>query len=282
MKRTADWKRRGARRAASRLARSKAGISIAVSAVIISAAILSITFIAAYVSANVLEMQMQSTEFEQAKMNMQTLNEIIQDVGLKHGSGGSVRFNARAGGINFLRNSTAFNVTIDSDKGGVPDWLALNYSSGSLQYRGGSLTGTYDVNITNPTGLIVTRASDPLGYLRVEQRGGPWIKADYYRVRVINAGVVDVGTLGKYQFVDVTFIRLENGTFGGSGTQNVKVQNLAIDVTTKSYLRNQDYNSKITIIVKFGALTDTMDIDAPSVAGIALTVTVARVMISIT
>lgn len=273
---------RGLLRAASKAARSRAAVSVAVSAVIISASILTITVIAAYVSRNILEMQMETTEFEQAKMNMLLVNELVAEVGLKHGSGGSVRFNARAGGIGFVKNETAFSVEI-SAKGTGATPINLN-STYFLAYRGGSLTGTYDhilVGIPNPNssrhelippGLILNRTSDPLGYLWVEQKGGPWIKADYTRIKVISAGNVTVGT-SLYQFVDLTFVKLVPGTFGGSGTQTVKVQNLGVTVNSYSY------DSTVTITVE-GA--PPLTIAKGTSAGIVVMVTVAEVMISIT
>jgi len=75
------------------------GVSTIISTIIITGTLLIILVIASFVSANVLDMQIANTEFEQAKTNMLTLDETIQDVALRRGSGGYVQFNQRSGGI---------------------------------------------------------------------------------------------------------------------------------------------------------------------------------------
>jgi len=79
--------------------KKSSGISPVISTIIISGTLLIILVIASFVSANVLELQVASTEFEQAKTNMMLLDEVIEDVSLRRGSGGYVQFNQRSGGI---------------------------------------------------------------------------------------------------------------------------------------------------------------------------------------
>jgi len=80
------------------------GISPVITTIIISATLLIILVIASFVSTNILELQVASTEFEQAKTNMLLLDEVIQDVALRPGAGGYVQFNQRSGGINIINS----------------------------------------------------------------------------------------------------------------------------------------------------------------------------------
>lgn len=92
------------------LARNTKGVSTIISTIIITGTLLIILVIASFVSANVLDMQIANTEFEQAKTNMLTLDETIQDVALRRGSGGYVQFNQRSGGIGI--NITTQKLTV--------------------------------------------------------------------------------------------------------------------------------------------------------------------------
>jgi hypothetical protein len=86
------------------------GISPVISTIIISATLLIILVIASFFATNMLELQMANTEFEQAKTNMMLLDEVIQDVALRPGSGGHVRFNQRSGGINVIQDAETLKI----------------------------------------------------------------------------------------------------------------------------------------------------------------------------
>jgi len=87
------------------------GISPAISTIIISGTLLIILVIASFVSGNILELQIASTEFEQAKTNMMLLDEVTQDVALRRGAGGYVQFNQRSGGIGITENTEKIKIT---------------------------------------------------------------------------------------------------------------------------------------------------------------------------
>ena len=60
-----------------KITKNRKGISPTIATIIISSTLLIILVIASFVSANVLELQIASTEFEQAKTNMMLLDEVI-------------------------------------------------------------------------------------------------------------------------------------------------------------------------------------------------------------
>jgi hypothetical protein len=199
-----------------RRARKGAGLSPVISTIIISGTLLTILVVASFVSANILELQIASTEFEQAKSNMETLDAMIQDVALRISSGGYVQFNQRSGGI---------GITVGTEKIRIvwPD-NSFNESSplSSLAYRGGSKASGAEMVLRGINSTVVDMTSG-LGYVRVETGQGLQIKTDYNRVRIVSAGLL-AGT--DYNLTEVTFLRLSKGSTTGSGTVNVKVQNI--------------------------------------------------------
>ncbi|MBS7610506.1 hypothetical protein KEJ19_08165 [Candidatus Bathyarchaeota archaeon] len=253
--------------------RSPSGDSIVFSTVIVSSVILMIAIVTASVANNVLELQMQAAEFENAKTGMRLLADLITDVGLRHGSGGSVRFNARAGGFNVERIETKLQVNYSKNN----DMLELfNVPSlVTLSFRGGRAMSTYKDTLIGNECLIVTAASMPLGYLWTEQRNGAWIRLNFNRVRILESGIVNING-ENYNYVDITFIQLEPGTYLGSypPTLNVKVQNLGVTV----FSVNTNSNN-IIIKVDIGGKNETTLIQTQY--PIILTVTIARVSISL-
>lgn len=270
--------KRSLRKSLGTILGSSSGDSIVFSTVIVSSVILMIAIVTASVANNLLELQMQASEFENAKTGMRLLADLITDVGLRHGSGGSVRFNARAGGFNV--ENTKENLEVKYSIDGNPDEPLFNVPSlVTLSFRGGSAMSTYeDTLIGNRSLYIINFSSAPLACLWTEQKNGAWIKLNYSRVRVIQSGIVNIdGT--DYNYVDITFIKLVPGTYLGSypPTLNVKVQNLGVTVSSV----NTNAPS-ITIKVYInGVQKDETTIKASNSNKIILTVTIAEVSISL-
>lgn len=197
------------------------GLSPIISTVLITATLLVILVVAFYLAVTLLAIQVQSSEFEQAKTAMMILDRTIADVALRPGAASSVTFNQRTGGVGIyeggmvsikIYSNSTLNQTIERN-------------SYVIKYRGGSMVSTAEMDFTKPESLIVN-ASKPLGYVRVEVRNGVWVALDYNRVRVT---VNDVGIM------DIYFIRLVPGTTWGSGTVTVRVQNIFTNVTTITF-----------------------------------------------
>lgn len=252
---------------------SRSGDSIAFSTVIVSSAILMIAIVTASVANNVLELQMQATEFENSKMGMRLLADLIMDVGLRHGSGGSVRFNARTGGFNVEKTGKTFRVRYS--KNGNYEPLFNVPSCVSFSFRGGSAMSTYDDTLIGNSRLIITAPSIPLAHLWTEQKNGAWIRLDFNRIRVVESGIVNING-ENYAYVDVVFIQLEPGTYYGfyPPSLNVKVQNLGVNVFSVN-----THSNSIGIEVSLGDTKEETSIT--SQYNIILTVTIAKVSISL-
>lgn len=241
-------------------AADKRAVSPVISTVIITATLLIILVVASSLAISMLEIQMQNSEFEQAKTAMLLLDRTIMDVSLRPGAASSVQFNQRSGGIGLYKDEV-INISIISDSSLVNQTIHESYV---IKYRGGSMVSAAEASLTDPGGLIVDM-SRPLGHVRIESGNGAWIILDYNRVRVtVNK---ELGTM------DVYLIRLEPGAFGGSGTVNVRVQNKRINV--KSITLS---GSDLTVRVKVGDKEATY---SPEVSVSVVRVIEVTIMVSV-
>lgn len=213
------------------------GISPIISTIIVTASLLIILLVAFFFATNMLEIQMERSEFEQAKVAMLLLDRTIVDVSLRYGAASSVQFNQRSGGIGVYEGEPLTIMIIDES--GTTIWrnTATPYI---IKYRGGSLTPAAQMNLTNPGGLILRDPSKPLGYVRVEVRDGAWIVLDYNRVRVMENKFLKA--------IDVYMIRLTPGRFGGSGAVTVRVQNKGVNLLFSGFL-----SGDITLWLRVGS-----------------------------
>lgn len=214
-----------------------------ISTVVITATLLIILIIASFITANLLELQIQNTEFEQAKTNMMLLNELIMDVALRQGAASSVKFNQRAGGIGIYKSPE--NLTITDNNGAKYYPFNTNDAFYVLKYHGGSRVSASNMtlteesfNITSGSPYLIVESFQPAGYVWVEACNGAWIVLDYFRVRVAN--------YLEYDLTDIFVVRLNKGLTGGSGTVTVKVRNSAVNTETYQIDEN------VPLFVHFG------------------------------
>lgn len=206
------------------------GISPVISTVIISGTLLIVLAIASFVSMNILELQLASTEFEQAKSNMLLLDEVIHDVAMRRGSGGYVQFNQRAGGIGIIEEET-LSITITNSTRNE----TFVYHPYSIIYRGGSFASGSEMvlrPLPNSTGSeivpsLIVNMTDMLSYIRVEFDEGIRIKLDYNRIRIIDMGEYNITGGGSKKIIGLNFIilKMRKENVGPSGTIYLKVKN---------------------------------------------------------
>lgn len=147
----------------------------------------------------------------------------------------------------------------------------------SLVYRAGTSTSgaAQTLEGSNATSVSVDQ---PIGYLRIETGSGVKIDLDYNRVRVVTMGQQNVGNT-TYNFTGITFIRLKPGSMGGSGTVNVKAQNLAINATYFTYTNSPKDNLIQTYLTSTNQKTTLLTVTAGSNAIIILTVVEVQISI---
>lgn len=254
--------------------RKRRAISPVISTLIISASVLVVTGIASFLALNVLELQSQQTEFDQARSNMQILASIIEDTGVKPGAGSFIRFNERTGGLGYVDTNP---LTVTTKVNGAPADLLISVDKPlNLTYRGGRLVSTFDENVTGTPDLMIEGLATPMGFISQQQANGAWLNLDFNRVRIVTGNDVTVGN-NKYQVVTVTFFKVsvDPGNFTGSGNLEVKVQNEKIQPTQYTY------SGDVTITVSHGTATKDYTITkAGSSAGIIVMVNVSDLKIS--
>ncbi|MEM1514975.1 MAG: hypothetical protein QXT26_02900 [Thermoproteota archaeon] len=211
------------------------GVSPVISTIIITASLLIILITAFFFATNMLGIQIQSSEFEQAKTAMRLLDKTIMDVSLRPGAVSSVQFNQGSGGIG-VYGGDQINIVILRDSEVIWNKTITSYV---IKYRGGSLTPATQMDLTNPGGLILRDPSKPLGYVRVEIGDGAWIVLDYNRVLVVENESLKI--------IEARMICLTQGRFGGSGTVTVRVQNMGAH-----FLFSGNLNGNITLQVQVG------------------------------
>lgn len=224
--------------------RRNRGISTIISTIIIVAVLLVILVVASFVAMNILGLQMADSEFEQAKTNMQLLDDVIQDVSLRQGAGSYVQFNQVTGGIGIAKD-TQNNITI-RDPSGKPIYSSPTPSI-SLVYSGGNLVSGANETLRGSQVLKVSM-DQPIGYLRVETGNGVKIRLDYNRVRVVPMGQQLIGTT-TYNLTEITFLQFVQGNTTGSGTVNVRAQNIAINNYYSQYSNIQAGTSPIQLLL---------------------------------
>ncbi|MDI9619631.1 MAG: hypothetical protein QFX33_02240 [Candidatus Nezhaarchaeota archaeon] len=198
---------------------NRAGASPVISTVIVTATLLVMLMVASFLAANLLAVQVESAEFEQAKTGMLLLNELVADVAMRPGAASSLRVGQRSGGIGIYE---APQLTIMN---GSETLYPTNQSTRFyvVKYRGGSMTPTADAVLHPPNGealgypaRLVVDSTGSIGCVRVEARDGAWIVLDYMRVKVTSNTRLILGNT-TYNVTDITVIRLVPGTLEGSG-----------------------------------------------------------------
>lgn len=220
------------------------GISPVISLVITSTMLLIVAVSSSFFAMNLLEIQVQSSEFEQAKTAMLLLDKVITDVSLRLGAASSIPFNQRSGGVGVYKGET-MNITILSDSS-----VLLNKSIRShiIKYRGGRLASVTETNLRDPGGLIIKDHFKSLGRIQVKVEEGTWITLDYNRVRItVNENL---------KVMDIYLISLEPGSFGSSGSMMIRVQNK--DVRVEPILLDRAIDN-LRVLVTVGSLMEHQD-----------------------
>lgn len=208
---------------------SKKAISPVISAVMLTSVLLVILTVSTFIANNILELKVQSTEFEQAKTNMLLLDEIISEAGVKYGSGSYVQFNLRSGALNIIRGDDKIKVFINNGVEPVIEFQTL-----SVVYRAGSMVFSPPADLRGSKVLIVEGAAASLGYIRIEPESPVQIKLDYNRIRVIEVGTAVINRTER-NILQIVFFQLESKSVGGSGIIRIRAQNRGIFVETLEY-----------------------------------------------
>jgi len=228
---------------------NKRAYSETLSALIIGATILAVTLISAEVATYLLENEMQRAEFKEAESAMLILADVIEDVATKMLSSGYVKFNCRAGGVDFLNNTVSVQVFIVTDSG---EQCILSEKSSIIRYRGGSsLADMGDEFLRGTSRSIVFGEASPLISVRKFFDGRPIIQLESTSMRVVPTGTLYLqnignGTSGYVNVYEVVFIKISIGRVFGVGSINVKAYSKNVTVTT-IFISQVDFQLKLVV-----------------------------------
>ncbi len=257
--------------------RKRQAVSPVISTLIISTSVLIVTGASGYLALNMLELQSQHTEFDQGRFNMQTLEELIEDTGVKPSSGSFIRFNERTGGLGYIIDNSR-PIVLRVDDGTTTTNVPLTSAPMNVTYRAGRLVGTYNSVVKGKDDLIISGLAAPLGVVKQQQANGAWLTLDFNRVRVVNGTMVNVGS-DRYQLITITFFNVTavRGEFTGSGNLEVKIQN----VRTYSPVPPVVATNDVTLTVSYGSIQESLFISKETGStGIIVMVSVSNLEMS--
>lgn len=199
-------------------------MSVVLGTIIMAAVILTVTIAASYFSANVLNMQLDSTEFEQGKNTLLSLADMVEDISTSPLSAHYIHVNLRTSRPIFKANAG----TISVDVSGFISPPIQSMPVSIVEIRGGSLTGTVNSILLGSNSLIVSDISSPLAAVNEYQSSGALLTLDFSRVRVTNLGCfyyydAGGGISGYLNTVRITFIQLIVGRTTGTSSMDIIV-----------------------------------------------------------
>jgi len=231
------------------------GASVVLSAIIVAATTLTITVAALSFSDSVLKVQLDVSEYEQAKNMLITLADMIEDVSASPLSAHYVRFNMRTSRPCFV--SATYDVTVM-----VSGQAVIQGKTGIVEVEGGPLVGTVDMNpLLGSDCLIVNDVSKPLARVYEHQSNGAWITLDYSRVRVTNLGCfyyydAGNGLSGYLNAVRIAFVNLTIGAISGSESLDIVVRSFPTVLKTSVISSN---NVTVSVVLN-GVRTEQLTV----------------------
>lgn len=265
------------RRNPSTRGREVEAVSPVVSTVVITATLFVILMIASFIATSLLELQVENTEFEQAKTNMQLLNNLIMDVALRPGAASSIKFSQRTGGIGIYPAKAPLEITNSSGHRIYPPNNDVKFYV--LKYRGGSMvTASNTTLIPQPPSECKRIVSMPesLGHVKVEVGNGAWVVLEYLRVRIATNNTFTIGST-TYNLTEVFILRLKPVETRGSNVVTVKVQSNQL----KTYFVNPLPSDGI-LCVRFSEEDEKVTINSAGGYTPLLRITEVEILVSIT
>ena len=213
-------------------------LSVVLSTVIMTSVILSITVAALSFSENLLSMQLDSTEFEQAKNTLLTLVDMIEDISTSPLAAHYIRLNLRTSRPIFIPSASTILVSVSGQGTVIQD------SVGMIEIRGGPLSSAVSTKtLLGENTLIVGDISETLGRVIETQSSGSLLSLDFSRVRVTNLGCfyyydAGGGSSGYLNSIRIAFIKLVIGRTTGSNPLNVVVRCVSTQLNTITVTSN--------------------------------------------
>ncbi|MBO3804075.1 MAG: hypothetical protein JTT11_09470 [Candidatus Brockarchaeota archaeon] len=226
---------------------ARKGASVLISALVVSSTTLTITVAALMFSDNLLRIQLDVSEFEQARNVLMTLADMIEDVSANPLSAHYVRFNVRTSRPCFMDDYSTISVTVE----GLPEPVVQG-KSGVIKVEGGPYVGTVEKKVLlGEDRLIVGDISEPLAALFEEQNEGARLWLDYLRVRVTSLGCfyyydAGNGLRGYLNAVRIAYVNLTVGKTIGTGPVDIVARSVSTRLSTV-IIQNNNVTVRVTV-----------------------------------
>ncbi|MEM2940149.1 MAG: hypothetical protein QW304_01140 [Thermoproteota archaeon] len=238
----------------AKISRDRRGISESIVSVILFAIVITTSISALFYAQLNLSTQSGQTDFENAKASMINLAQTIEGLSLSgKGTAAYVRIASKTGGVWLTRGEEKIKITVGGE--------TREYDVNLVRFRSDVSSVDFQVfkglSDSDPTRCLIVSpdSSAPLGWVYLKRSQGAWIIVDFGRVRIVPTGRVRVNE-NNYFLVDVTYVEIVRGAFGGSDTYNIcaKVKDVKVETIYAD-------PSSTSIIVERGGFSETYPID---------------------
>ncbi|MEM3673161.1 MAG: hypothetical protein QW468_02890 [Candidatus Bathyarchaeia archaeon] len=191
-----------------KLKRDKNGVSPAISTVIMTAATVVLVLVASQYAYRIMEQNKGAAEFATAKKAMLTLDDSIEYVADKPQTSRSTQFTANYGRIELIPNALNLTMTVNVANNSTSYSTTFGLIKYSISTAYVNYGGDYREYILGDEKVIVTRGTEDLGQIVVEQKSG--LVSVILSYRVYAAKTYETVSLGQnVTYVDVRIIKIE-------------------------------------------------------------------------
>jgi len=244
------------------------GVAPVVTTVILVAATLIITLATTLYAYTILESQMELTEYENGKLAMIDLAEMIEGLLFTKGSAAYTTLYTKTGGLVFTIGTEKLSIKVNGLTVFGPDTVNLP------TFRAGRLVGSADYTVLrgDPQShaseyLIVGSGSTvapPLGWVYAKQQDGSWVVVDFGRARVVFSGMnnytIDGFRWEALNVVEVTYVKIHFGQMGGRDVFDIRAKVTNVTTGVQRY-----HGNSVTITVTRGATSETYTVSGPGI-----------------
>jgi len=211
------------------------GISNVITTVILTSIMIIIILSASFLANNILNAQIERTQFDQSKNVLFTLDKIVKKVTFKPQSSGYVRSSFWTTVPFFVETGEVLQVWVDQT---LTNEIPINI----VKIQGGRTVGVaVPENIIGSESILLTNVSDSLGRIQVYQSNQAWVALDYSRVRCIYSGTSELynGTDYEiYNLVEINIIKITFGFFEVQDKASIVAQNISVEASQSEFFNN--------------------------------------------
>jgi len=217
--------------------RHATALSVPLTTLILSSTIITVGIVALYISREMVEIQEQDIEFQQAKGAYVLLARIVEEVASEPQSASYILVTSRAGGVRWKPSAKTLSAGINGGAWNPPSLQGLQLDS--LTYYAGERLAAAEEYLRGNASLIISDIRDALIAVYVNQSNGACVTLNSARLLVVNEGsfpyLTGAMTYDTYNVVHLTLIKLVLGEASGSGPVRVKARCTSVSTDSRLF-----------------------------------------------